>query len=421
MFRLPKLQVNSLGPRPSSRRVMTSHLLSLRGSLRKQDTLENNQHVSAFGPFLHPLSSTSFLYCDNVDAEKMKSVSVVNVNTRSDDAFGIKCGNQFHPLLLTPHNKLSLIADILHDEYSATSLTLTTDLKQVRRKIAVQDDYQDMFAQFKTVHVDETKSNLKQDTTETIDIRMKPLDMEKILARNKSIKKLNSIDEEDVWTKYVEKTLESNRRNSKDDTDLVHKSLKLLTELEKQIEEQKLKKMKPKSLKAKDFKPFELSLNKNKSIERLLMSSKRDSGTQHDQTIYKPSKQSLKKVLKIPKSRVLFNKTKTNLKDISRDISVLPPSAVPVPLSNLQKKIVIPNLPEMPKKVLTTRSKSPAVPFSSTGTAKQIQRKATQKQVQIFEMKLPRIVHNQEAIDKNRIFSLKSILRAQQSNFNLKR
>lgn len=409
MFRLPKLQVNSLGSRPSSRSVMTSHLLSLRGNLRKQEIQEDSQDVSAFGPFLRPPSSTSFLHYDHVDVGKKKSAPEISVKSPLDEAFGINCGNKFHPLLLTPHNKLSMLADILQDnEYLSPNSTLITDLK-VRRKIVIQDDYQDIFAQFKNVSKDEQKT---KDTSTGI----KPLDLENILSKNKPIKKLSPIDEEDAWTRFHQRSRELKRINSKSTTDLVPKSLKLQTEAEKEIEELKREAQKPRKLKFKDFQPFMITLNRNKPIESLEKIPTRDSGTENDQTIHKPSPKSLKKVLKIPL------KTKTNLKYVPmKEMPALPPSAVSVPLSRSQKKIVIPDLPERPKKILVTETKAPTVPFSSTGTAKQIQKKSSKKQIHVFEMKLPRIVRSQEAIDKNGIFSLKSILRAQQSNSTLKR
>lgn len=418
MFRLPKLQVNSLGARPSSRSVMTSHLLSLRGNLRKRDFQEE---VSAYGLFLRPPSSTSFLYYDNIDVSKKKSAPEINVKSKFDKAFGINCGNKFHPLLLTPHNKLSLLADILQDkEYSSPNSTLTSDMK-VRRKIVFHDDCQDVFAQFKTVSNDENKTEMKQDipTGKTV---IKPLDFENILSKNKPVKKLSPIDEENTWMRFVQRNRELKRIKSKSATDLVPKTLKLRTDDDNEVDELKLEQLKPKFLKAKDFKPFTIILNRNKPIESILKTPTRDGGTQNDQTIFKPSKQSLKKVLKIPQQQMAFNKTKMSLNYVPKmEITALPPSAVSVPLSRSQKKLVIPALPEKPKKVLITETKSPTIPFSSTGTAKQIQRKASKKQVQIFEMKLPRIVRSQEAIDKNGIFSLKSILRAQQSNATLKR
>ena len=321
MFRLPKLQVNSLGARPSSRSVMTSHLMSLRGNFRKQDIQDE---VSAFGPFLRPPSSTSFLYYDNANVGKKKSAPEINVKSKLDEAFGINCGNKFHPLLLTPHNKLSLLADILHDkEYSSPNSTLTTDMK-IRRKIVFQDDYQDLFARFKSVKNDKIKQDIPTDKTV-----IKPLDLENILSKNKPIRKLSPIEEEDTWTRFVKRNRELKRIKSKSATDLVPKTLKLQSEAEKKIEELKVEEQKPKTLKAKDFKPFTITLNRNKPIESFLKTQERDLGTQNDQTIFQPSKQSIKKVLKIPQQQSLFNRTKSSLKYIpKKEIPALPPSAI---------------------------------------------------------------------------------------------
>ncbi|CAO1415459.1 unnamed protein product [Diamesa hyperborea] len=417
MFRLSKLQVNSLGARPSSRSVMTSHLLTLSRNLKKQVI---DEEFSTYGPFLRSPSSTSFVYYNNVDVENKKSADVI-VKSKLNETFGMNCGNKFHPLLLNPHNKLSLLADILEDkEYSSPNSTLTSDITR-GRKIIIQDDYQDVFAQFKSQKTDDIELKIKQDlqTGKTI---IEPLDLEYILSKNKPSKKISPIDKVNTWTRFEHRNLELKHIKSKIASHLVPKSLKLQTDAEKKIQELEMKELKPKSFKSEDFKPLTMTLNKNKPIESFSKTLVRDQIAQRDQTIFKPSKQSQKKVLKIPQQQILFNKTKMSLKYIPKmEMTTLPPSAVSVPLSSSQKKFFVPDLPEKPNKILITETKSPTVPFSSTGTAKQIQRKASKKQVQIFEMKLPRIVRSQEAIDKNGIFSLKSILRAQQSNVSLKR